>query len=218
MDAEPETAPRGSVSSWPRSIANADGRPSLFSAFLSAGQQPRAVRLSVSADMIMGGTSKEGGPGSSWLPELGLNHYIEALPPLLGPVMSCTPKEYRAAMTLEARTPLSCRCSIGEGRQEILPHAHMLCRRRQRSRQPPSRGFPASRQKPWSSEQPQLPCHQPPHGPGQSGMGPRSGQHCCRRSLLQGRGLSRAAARSWARTGCPACPRLPSGWPSSSAL
>ncbi|CAL5219904.1 g1831 [Coccomyxa viridis] len=43
MDAEPETAPRGSVSSWPRSIANADGRPSLFSAFLSAGQQPRAA-------------------------------------------------------------------------------------------------------------------------------------------------------------------------------
>ena len=46
-------------------------------------------------------------------------------------------------------------------------------------------------------------------------MGPKSGQHYCRRSRLLGRGPSRAAVRLWARTVCPACPRLPSGWPSS---
>lgn len=41
---EPETVPHGSVSSWPRSVANADARPSLFAAFPAAGQPRQAVR------------------------------------------------------------------------------------------------------------------------------------------------------------------------------
>ena len=51
-EADPETAPGSSVSSWPRSIANADGRPSLFSAFPAAGEPRRVVRPSVSTNML----------------------------------------------------------------------------------------------------------------------------------------------------------------------
>lgn len=58
-DAEPETAPAASVSSWPRSIANADGRPSLFSAFPAAGQTGRAVRLSLRLHTIQIGKMME---------------------------------------------------------------------------------------------------------------------------------------------------------------
>ena len=48
MEADPETAPRGSASSWPRSIANADGRPSLFSAFpCGRAAAPRGEALRV---------------------------------------------------------------------------------------------------------------------------------------------------------------------------
>ena len=66
IHSEPETASRGSVSSWPRSIANADGRPSLFSAFPSAGQPGRSVRLSPSTDILAERDLEELASGSSW--------------------------------------------------------------------------------------------------------------------------------------------------------
>ena len=218
-DAEPETAPRGSVSSWPRSIANADGRPSLFSAFPSAGQQGRTVRPPMSSSVILGGEAEAARDcDTSWVPKTVFHQDPGAVVLLLCHMARRPAELVQVAKLFCAHALAVCGCSTEAGKRELVHDAHSSCRHRQRSRQPPSRGFPASRRKPWSSVQPQLPCHRPPHGPEQLGMGPRSGRHCCRRSRLQGRGLSRAVGRSWARTGCPACPRLPSGWPSSSAL